>query len=342
MRVFIEADAPRVRCAEHGVVVAAVPWARHGSRFTRMFADQAAWLATRTDRTTVSTLLRVSWRTVGRLIERVSSDARRGRDQLDGLRRIGIDEISYRKRHKYVVVVVDHDTGRLVWAKEGRERATVDAFLDELGAERCAQLELVSADAATWIANPVRARCPNATLCLDPFHIVQWATAALDEVRREVWRDVRRSGDKKAGLALQRARFVLWKNPEKLTDNQQRKLSEIQSTNKPLYRAYLLKEQLRMVFQTKGRDGLALLDHWLAWAARSRLKAFVALGRRIRGQRDGIAASLEHGLSNARTEALNTRIRLVSRLAFGFHSAKAMIGLAMLKLGGLCPPLPGR
>ena len=151
---------------------------------------------------------------------------------------------------------------------------------------------------------------------------------------------MRRSGDKKAGLALQRARFVLWKNPEKLTDNQQRKLSEIQSTNKPLYRAYLLKEQLRMVFQTKGRDGLALLDHWLAWAARSRLKAFVALGRRIRGQREGIAASLEHGLSNARTQALNTRIRLVSRLAFGFHSAKAMIGLAMLTLGGLCPDAP--
>ena len=145
-------------------------------------------LATRTDRTTVSTSLRVSWRTVGRHIERVSADARRGGDQLDGLRRIGIDEISYRKRHKYVAVVVDHDTGRLVWAKEGRERATVDAFLDELGAERCAQLELVSADAATWIANPVRARCPNATFCLDPFHIVQWATAALDEVRREVWR----------------------------------------------------------------------------------------------------------------------------------------------------------
>ena len=143
-----------------------------------------AWLAARTDRTTVTQLLRVAWRTVGQIIERVTASVAIGKDQFAGLRRIGIDEISYRKGHKYIVVVVDHGTGRLVWAAPGRKKDTVRSFFAALGEERCAELELVSADGAEWIHGPVRELCPNATLCLDPFHVVQWATDALDKVRR--------------------------------------------------------------------------------------------------------------------------------------------------------------
>ncbi len=119
MRVFIEADAPRVSCREHGVTVAAVPWARHDARHTRAFDDTVAWLVTHTSKTAVVELLRVSWRTVGAIAARVVADARAARDPFDGLSRIGIDEISYRRGHKYLMVVVDHDTGRLVWAADG-------------------------------------------------------------------------------------------------------------------------------------------------------------------------------------------------------------------------------
>jgi transposase len=183
---YVEADAPRVRCDEHGVVVCAVPWARHGSRFTRCFEDQAAWLAVQCSRRAVAELMRIAWRTVGSICERVAAEAGRDVDLLAGLRWIGIDELSHRVGQRYLTVVVDHHTGRLVWAAPGRDRASVEAFLDALGAKRCRQIELVSADMAAWISGPIAERCPHAVRCVDPFHVVQLATDALDEIRREV------------------------------------------------------------------------------------------------------------------------------------------------------------
>jgi transposase len=210
---YVEADAPRVSCRRHGVVVCAVPWARHGSRFTRAFEDQVAWLAVNCSKSAVAALMRIAWRTVGGICERVAAEAGREIELLAGLRRIGIDEISHRKGQRYLTVVVCHDTGRLVWAAAGRDRQTVERFLDELGEERCKQVELVSCDMASWITLPVAERCPNAELCLDPFHVVQLATDALDEIRREVWNEARCGGQAALAAELKGARFALWKNP---------------------------------------------------------------------------------------------------------------------------------
>jgi transposase len=225
-----------------------------------------------------------------------------------------------------------------VWAAPGRSEATLERFFDELGAERSGAIELVSADGADWIGRVVLRRCPNATLCIDPFHVVAWATAALDAVRREVWNAARRSGETTLAKDLKGARYALWKNPEDLTGRQRAKLATIAATNEPLYRAYLLKEHLRLVFAIRGQPAIRFLDGWLSWARRCRIPAFVELARTIAAHRPGIEATLVHGLSNARVEALNTRIRLLTRIAFGFHSAEALIALAMLKLGGICPP----
>ena len=341
-KAYLEADAPRIRCPEHGVVVADVPWARHGAGHTLAFDDTVAWLAVHTSKSAVVALMRLAWRTVGAVVERVVADAEAGRDRLDGLVRIGIDEVSHRKGHRYLTVVVDHDTGRLVWAAEGRSEATLEAFFDALGPERSKAIELVSADGAAWIERVVARRCPRVALCMDPFHVVSWATEALDAVRREVWNAARRAGETGLAKDLKGARFALWKNPTDLTERQQTKLASIAATNEPLYRAYLLKEQLQMVFSLRGAEGMRLLEGWLAWARRCRIPAFVELARKVARHLPGIAATLVHGLSNARVEALNTRIRLLTRVAFGFHSAKALIALAMLGLGGLCPVLPGR
>jgi len=342
VRVFLEADAPRVRCPAHGVMVAAVPWARHGAWFTRAFEDTAAWLAVHTSRVAVAELLRVAWRTVGRMVTRVAEEAGQDIDRLEGLRRIGIDEISHRKGHRYLTVVVDHDTGRLVWAAPGHDEQTLERFFDALGEDRASQLTHVSADAAAWIANAVAARCPQAVLCLDPFHIVRWATDALDEVRRQTWNAARRGGQPALARELKGARFALWKNPEHLTVRQRGKLARVAQVNRHLYKAYLLKEELRLVFKLKGARAVALLDAWLVWARRCRIPAFVKLARSITDHRAGIQATLLHGLSNGLVESVNTKLRLLTRIAFGFRSPDALIGLAMLALGGLCPPLPGR
>ena len=365
----LEADAPRISCREHGVLVAAVPWARHHAGHTRFFDDQVAWLAVQTSKTAVTKLMRIAWRTVGAIITRVVADIDVTVDRLEGLRRIGIDEISYKKGHRYITVVICHDSRRLVWAAPGRDRATVEAFFDALGPERTGLLTHVSADGADWIGYVVGKRAPNAIRCADAFHVVSWATEALDKVRRQAWNDARalartepkgragrprndgtqasgpRPGHDRA-RALKHARYALWKNPENLTAKQQTKLDWVAATDPMLHRAYLLKEGLRTVFvlgHSDGPDaGIEALDRWLAWAARSRLEAFVELGRKIRRHRPQIEAAIREDLSNALIEATNTKIRVLTRVAFGFHSAEALIALAMLNLGKYRPDLPGR
>jgi len=279
---------------------------------------------------------------VGAIVTRVVAEGVAARDPLEGLARIGIDEISYKKGHRYITIVVDHDSGRLVWAAPGRDRRTLAKFFEALGETRCAAITHVSADAATWIAEEVADKCPNAIRCADPFHIVAWATEALDEVRRETWNTARKEGLSAHARDLKHARYALWKNPEDLTDRQQKKLAWVSTVNRRLYRAYLLKEQLRQVFALKGEEGKRLLDHWLAWARRCQIPAFVQLAKRITKHRASIDASLEHRLSNGLVESTNTKLRLLTRIAFGFKSPEAMIALAMLNLGGYCPPLPGR
>jgi transposase len=347
-RAWLEADAPRVNCAQHGPTVIAVPWARHGAGHTRMFDDQVAWLAVHTSKTAVAQLMRVAWRTVGSIVARVSADAERVTDRLANVRRIGIDELSYKKGHRYITCVVDHDTGRLVWAAPGRDKATLHLFFDALGQARCEQVTHVSADGADWIAAVVAARCPGAVQAADPFHVVSWATDALDQVRRDVWNNSR--GGKGRATArskgLKDARWALWRNPEDLTEAQQAKLDWIERTHPRLHRAWALKEGLRWVFSLarNGFPRLAVnaLHRWLSWARRSQIPAFTDLARRIRKHRPAIEASIEHQLSNALVESVNTKLRLITRQAFGFHDPHALIGLATLALGGLCPPLPGR
>jgi len=151
----------------------------------------------------------------------------------------------------------------------------------------------VSCDDADWITLPVSERCPNAAICLDPWHIVKAATDALDEIRRAVWNEARRSGNKQLAKDLKGARFALWKRPEKLTDRQQQKLTWIQTLNAPIYRAYLLKEQLRQIYHADSlEDALALLEAWLKWARRCRLEPFIKLARRITEQRPRVEAAI--------------------------------------------------
>jgi len=361
IQVFLEADAPRVSCREHGVIVAAVPWARHQAGHTHHFDTQVAWLATQTSKTAVTVLMRVAWRTVGAIMTRVWADTEKLHDPFAGLTRIGVDEISYKRGRKFLTVVVDHDSGRLVWAAPGQDKATLGRFFDALGTERSAQITHVSADGAAWIATVVAERCPNAVRCADPFHVVKWATEALDEVRRAEWAAARKHARQSEARTVGRpahdapprphsdrarlmmhSRYALWKNPENLTEKQQLKLAWIVQASPTLHRAYLLKEGLRLVFKMPLDEAIEALDKWISWARRCRIPSFVKLQRSIVKHRAAILAAIEHGLSNGRIESMNTKIRLITRVAFGFRSPDALIALAMLSLGGHKPVLPGR
>ena len=309
-------------CRIHGVTLAAVPWARHESGHTLFFDDQVAWLATQTSKTAITVLMRIAWRTVGAIITRVWADTEKQYDQFADLTRIGIDEISYKRGHKFLTCVVDHDSGRLVWAAPGQDKATLATFFDALGPERSALITHVSADGAAWIASVVAEKAPNAVRCADPFHVVKWATEALDEVRRAAWNDARKAArhndarrtrgrpptgaplrpDSARATGIKNCRYALWKNPENLTEKQQTKLAWIVQTDPTLGRAYYLKEGLRVIFKLPLEEATEALDKWVGWARRCRIPSFVKLQRSIVKHRTAILASIEHGLSNGRVE----------------------------------------
>ncbi len=358
-RLEVRASLRRLRCPEHGVRVEAVPFARAGARFTRDFEDVTAWLATKTDKTATCRLIRIDWATVGRIIERVAAEHLDG-DRLDGLREISVDEVSWRKGHRYLTLVGDHLTGSMVWGTDGKGQAAAEKFFDDLDpvvlgpqpqsstghgpgpGARASQLTAVSMDMTGGYAAAVRHRAPQAEIVIDNFHVVALASTALEEVRRSHWNELRSNGHAAAARQIKHDRWALLKNPDSLTDAQAQTLSIIQAVGGKVARAWAMKEMVREIFS----HGLSvdvvsdLLDRLLARLARCRLQPFIRLGKTIRKHRDGILAARRLKLSNARAEALNNKVKLIVRRAYGFHSARAALALVHLTCGPVTLTLP--
>jgi transposase len=331
MEVTLRHDLRRVDCGRCGKVTEMVPWAEHDSRYTRDFEDHVAYLAQRTDQTTVSNSMRIAWRTVGSIVERVVARCRRT-ELLDSLEYIGIDELSYRRHHEYLTVVVDHVQQRVVWVSEGKNAATVGRFFDALGAERTARIRCVTVDMSAAYVEAVRSKAPQAQIVFDRFHVQRLVQDALDEVRRAEVRALEGTDRQ----TLKRTRWALLKNHWDLSTAEHQRLSTIQRTNRRLYRAYLLKTALADIL---GRRQVGVvrnkLTEWIAWARRSRLKPFKKAAATIRKYFEGIVAIVATGLNNARTEGLNGKIRTITRRAYGFHHAPSLMGLIMLCCTGL-------
>ena len=337
-RCIIECELRRLWCRSCGAQFEAVPWARAGSRYTRDFEDVVAWLAQQMAKTPIAGLLRIAWDTVGRIVERVSAEYLDER-RLEGLVCIGVDEISYRRHHRYLTSVADHRTGAIVWCRAGRNSATLSEFFAELG-NRKRSIRAVSIDMSGEYQRAIREAVPDAQVCFDPFHVVRLAARATDQVRRDEWNAHERSHTA-AGRWVKGTRWSLLKAPERQTVGQLATLWEVQHANRALYRAFLLREELRLLYHLPDpRLAPAHLDAWLAWASRSRLRPFVRLARTLRAHRDGILAAIRLGLSNGRLEGLNSKIRLISHRSFGFHSADALIALVYLCCTGITIELP--
>jgi len=368
-RLEVHARLKRLRCPEHGALVEGVPFARYGARSTRDFENLVAWLATKTDKTAICRLVRIDWQTVGRIIERVGDELLDG-DRLSDLFEISIDEVAWRKGHRYLTLVGDHRRRCVVWGTEGKGQAAADAFFAELdpdkegetslhaespqvGAEqsaeaehaigeRAAQLTAVSMDMGEGYAKSIREHAPQAVICIDNYHVVQLATKALDEVRREHWNELRRAGAQDAAKEFKDARWSLLKNPADLTERQADTLAALHAAGGKIPRAWALKEMVRAIFAPGLTEHTVaeLIDRLLARLSRSRLKPFVRLGRTIRKHRDGILAARRLKLSNARAEALNNKVKLIVRRAYGFHSANAALALVHLTCGPVKLNLP--
>jgi transposase len=393
-RLEVHCRRRRLWCPEHGARTEGVPFARPGSEFTRDFECLVAWLATKADRTTIKRMLRIDWDTVGRIVKRVCADEL-DPGRLDDLYDIGVDEVSWKRQHKYLTLVVDHHRRQVVWGCEGSGAAAADEFFDELdppppdaapehpkqpraasepaimvpfgpcptvpaghgipGAwlesnleiepaifARAGLLHAVSMDMGPGYAKSVREHAPHAVICIDPYHVVQLANQALDEVRRAYWNELRSLGDQEAAKRFKDSRWSLLKAPEKLTDQQAATLARIKAAGGEVWRAYTLKEAVRGIFQAglSLEDVTVLIDRLLSRLARCRLEPFIKLGKTIRKHRDGILAAIRLGINQGRTEALNNKVRLITRRAYGFHSARAALALVLLTCGPITLHLP--
>ncbi len=342
-RLEVRAELRRLRCPVHGVRVEAVPFARHGSGFTADFEALVAWLATKTDKTTITRLVRIDWETVGRICARVVADEL-DPSRLDGLFEIGVDEVSWRKHHNYLTLVTDHRTRKVVWGAKGKDAKALDGFFDELGAERSAQIKAVSMDMGPAFAKSVRAEghAPQAVICFDPFHVVKAMTDALEELRRDIWQQMRQLPDPGMAKRFKGARWALLKNPDDLTTAQAATLASVRRNGGAMWRGYQLKEAGREIFagDLDADEVIELVDRWCSRAQRSRLAPFVKVAATVRKHRDGIVAAVRHGLSNGLIEGLNNKVRLIIRRAYGFHSADAALALVMLSCGPIELRLP--
>jgi len=334
------ADAPRVSCADHGVTVAEVPWARHDSVFSRAFEDLVVHDAIVANKQAAADRYGISWRAVNNACVRLATEALGRVDLLEGLVAVAIDEVKYKKGHKYLTVVCDHFTGRVIWAVKGRSKDSVGAFFAALGDERAARLAFVSCDGAEWIRSVVAAKAPEAIVCLDTFHVIGWATDALDEVRRGEWNTLRSAGSAEAAKQFKGLRWLLLRNWENLSSKQKSVIRGLDKANRRAFRAWQLKEELRDIFALSLAAARRALDDWLAYASRSQLAPFVKLARTIRHYRASIEATIEWKLTNGIAESNNASIGRIRANARGFHDPDAFITMIMLDRGGLGPELP--
>ena len=335
MKVWLEGEIRRLDCKTCGrVVTEEVPWARPRARHTRDFEDVVAWLCQRTDQTTVSTLLRCSWEAVHRIVGRVVAE-HIDESRLGDLYRIGVDEISYRRGHWYLTIVADHDTGNVVWVSKTKRGAALEEFYDALGDDGIDRLEAVSMDLGTTYRDATRRKAPHAAICFDPFHVIQLANRALDMVYKAA-----DHGDI-SGRQWRKVRSALRTGEERLNRADRALVNAIRRTSRRLWRAWDLKEELRMLYRgVKPQHARAYLRSWLTSATRSRIPAFVNLARTIRRNFDGIVAAIELGLSNSRLEGINSKIRVIQRRGYGHHSAEALTSMIYLCLGGITITLP--
>lgn len=360
-RLYLEVVIPRVCCEHHHIVTSSVPWARHDSWFNHAFEEQIAWLAVHTSKSTISQLMRIDWHTVGNICRRVYEDLEKKSttSRFDNLKRIGIDETSYKKGHKYLTVVVNHDTRAVIWCHVGLGSEVLSKFFEQLTPAQRESIECVSADGARWIAACVEKYCPKVERCVDPFHVVSWATDALDTVRKAIWKEAmdavkvapKRSkgrpkkdevvnAEKKAASGIKSTRYALFKNPEDLSPFQKEKLKFIAESHPKLYRAYLLKEELRLAIKAPAHLIVQELAKWMGHAQRCRIPAFLELRKKIKRNLDGIIASAKNNLSNARIEATNNKIKLIIRTAYGFRNTDNLLAMIMLSCSELKPSLP--
>ena len=374
-RVWLSYRPQMITCPDHGTRNEYIPWADGNTRFTPDFNDMVAWLAGRMTRQDIVLAVGINWRTVGNCIaaawHRAEPDVKQ---RLQGLKRICVDETSYKTGHKYMTVVYDLDKYQVVWVHDQHGTEVFGAFCEQLTEQERAQIEVVAGDGARWIDTCVEKYFPNATRCVDPFHVTQWANEALDDVRktaaskaRAAYRALKKAYEEqqkqlKEGIEIdgqisleeiekaeelskvvKGAKYALAHSPENRTATQENTIQMIEHSDPDLAQAYQMKEKLRVVLHTKDADSAAaLLDEWIKECSESVWPKLRELAQKIARHRKNILNSIRFGANSARSESTNTTIKSLIKMARGFWNFNNMASLIYLKCSNIVIPVNDR
>lgn len=339
MRVFLLYAPRRVDCDRCGVHVEVMPWATGKSSMTTVYMIFLATWARRLSWTETARVFASTWDNVRRAVGWVVEYGLEHR-VLDGISAIGVDEVQYRKGHKFLTLVYQIDAGcrRLLWITETRTTQAFKGFFTWLGEPRSKALRVVCSDMWKPYLNVIRRHASQALNVLDKFHIVAHLNKAVDETRRMDAAELRRNGD---DVTLKHTRWCLLKRPRKLTDKQTGRLSELLRLNLRTARAYILKEDFNHFWTyTSPTWAGKFLDQWCAMAMRSGIAPMKAKAKMLQSHRDLILnyfrAKKEY--SSGIVEGLNTKVKLVTRKAFGYRMFETIRIALFHTLGRLPEP----
>jgi transposase len=320
--VFFIYAMRRVACARCGVTVERVPWAEGKSPITTSYAWFLAGWAKRLSWTEVAEAFRTSWDSVCRAVT-LAVEWGLAHRSLDDIEAIGVDEVLWLRGHKYLTVVyqIDAHCRRLLWLGAERKVETLEAFFDFFG-ERARELRYVCSDMWKPYLDVLARRASQALHVLDRYHIVAKLNKALDEVRADEARRMKRDGYEPI---LKRSRWCLLKNPQNLTGTQSDKLRELLQYNLRSVRAYLLKEEFQLLWEYVSSAWAGrFLDAWCAKAMRSRIEPIKKIARSLRSHRELILNwfHAKGTISAGAVEGLNNKLKVTFRKAYGFRSLR--------------------
>jgi len=273
----------------------------------------------------------LSWDQVRRIDSRIIKQEQ-SRQSWVGLRRICVDEKAIGRGHDYITIVSDLDTHRVVFVAEGRKKSSLNKFYSRIGPARCQELEVVAMDVWTSYIESTRKYAPQADIVFDKFHIIRHLNEKIDQVRRRIQKKLEKEGRQ----TIKRSRWVLLKANENLTDNQRETLDQIAKNNAELYKAYLLKERFRVMLEpTTLETAMSRLADWFADVYDSGIKPLIRFAEQCGRWFDGLMNYFKHGLTNALSESINSKISLMIKLANGFRNREYF----MLKIYQQCRDL---
>jgi len=339
--VWLHHSPREIRCPTHGRRVEEPPWAEPGARATYRLEYLLLRCCQAMPQNAAAQMLGMPTSTLSDILHRVIGRVRQ-RHSIRDLKKIGIDEISYAKGHKYATLVYDLDRSCVVWVGRGKARQTIDRFFkDTLSPYQKAKIKWACCDMSETFIGAILQHCPNATLVLDRFHVVKALNDAVDEVRKEQWREACAEERK----ALKGLRWLLYRHSSTRSRKDTITLQALEKANQRIYRAWRLKDEFEQLWNYKAPwAAKRFLNTWTTAALRSRLEPLKKFVRTVRKHADGILAFVETHLTNAAAEGINRIIKIVKNRASGFRGLDAFADMIFLTVGDLDIPaqIPAR